>query len=383
MSLYSDSSHATPQEASPWVGKTLKDCLEWRKNSDLPEPVGVDTVIHHFQWACKANGFRERFVVSGFTNPSFHPSTHLSPCVPAYDKFEQGLADVHPSCALGVVFHGTPPENVLSILHNGLDPNKRMGQAYGPGEYFSKEPGLSVSFCRGGLEVLVFVVMVVPSLTTQNTVFPKVETSRRPRFRGVPPDYVVVENNCYQIPIGTMKFEAVDTTVLRNSRNRRKNFLALSHEVAAASQVAKETQLKAQIIQDLITNQVLDVASDRYQKHRNSLLEVSRREISWYVHQNVDKEVMSFYFEDLPEPLSVNDMATVNIQSLDDATRREQQAKQRLEDAKMKKMPSQPPPSVRHPYPDPGSPQQRVEDAKKNKTRPPAVGNPHHTVSGL
>lgn len=52
-----------------------------------------------------------------------------------------------------IVFHGTAKHNVSRILANGLDPSRRNGQAYGPGEYFAKDPGISVSYCNGGNEV--------------------------------------------------------------------------------------------------------------------------------------------------------------------------------------------------------------------------------------
>jgi hypothetical protein len=91
--------------------------------------------------------------------------------------------------------------------------------------------------------------------------------------------------------------------------------------------------LKAQIIQDLIANKI-ELASERYQKLSKMLLGVSKREISWYVHQKLDKEIIFFYFEDIPEPFSTEEMASTNVQSLDDATKQEQEAKQRLEEAK-------------------------------------------------
>lgn len=41
-----------------------------------------------------------------------------------------------------LVFHGTPERNIQSICRQGLDPKRRAGQAYGPGEYFG---GVSAS----------------------------------------------------------------------------------------------------------------------------------------------------------------------------------------------------------------------------------------------
>lgn len=55
-------------------------------------------------------------------------------------------------------FHGTPPANVLSIIDTGFDKGKRgsaVGNIYGSGEYFAKDPAVSVGYCRGGQFMLV------------------------------------------------------------------------------------------------------------------------------------------------------------------------------------------------------------------------------------
>lgn len=55
-------------------------------------------------------------------------------------------------------FHGTHPDNVLSICENGFDRSKRgsaVGQVYGAGEYFAKNPNVSMGYCREGEYMLV------------------------------------------------------------------------------------------------------------------------------------------------------------------------------------------------------------------------------------
>ena len=47
-------------------------------------------------------------------------------------------------------FHGSGEENVLSIATTGFDPLRRSGQAFGAGEYFAKDPCVSVGYTRGG-----------------------------------------------------------------------------------------------------------------------------------------------------------------------------------------------------------------------------------------
>ena len=47
-------------------------------------------------------------------------------------------------------FHGTAEANVLSIALHGFDPLRRAGQVFGAGEYFAKNPNVSVGYCHGG-----------------------------------------------------------------------------------------------------------------------------------------------------------------------------------------------------------------------------------------
>jgi len=47
-------------------------------------------------------------------------------------------------------WHGSGEENVLSIAMHGFDPRWRSGQVYGAGEYFAKDPMISVAYARGG-----------------------------------------------------------------------------------------------------------------------------------------------------------------------------------------------------------------------------------------
>jgi hypothetical protein len=52
-------------------------------------------------------------------------------------------------------FHGTHPDAVISICENGFDSSKRSGQVFGAGEYFAKDPSISIGYCRGGQYMLV------------------------------------------------------------------------------------------------------------------------------------------------------------------------------------------------------------------------------------
>ncbi|KAL3900156.1 MAG: hypothetical protein SGARI_006300 [Bacillariaceae sp.] len=110
------------------------------------------------------------------------------------------------SACLSIVFHGTATANVNTILKNGLDPKRRRGQAYGPGEYFSKDPSVSQSYCKGGKSMLVFLV-VVPPIAQQ--------------YRSLPSDYVVVKDNSHQLPLGVLHFDTVDPEALARANTMR------------------------------------------------------------------------------------------------------------------------------------------------------------------
>jgi len=52
-------------------------------------------------------------------------------------------------------FHGTHPDNIVSICSTGFDAGRRAGQVYGAGEYFAKNPHVSVGYSKGGQYMLV------------------------------------------------------------------------------------------------------------------------------------------------------------------------------------------------------------------------------------
>jgi len=55
-------------------------------------------------------------------------------------------------CASDMIdgWHGTAEQNVYSIAQHGFDTGRRCGQAYGAGEYFAKDPTVSVGYAKGG-----------------------------------------------------------------------------------------------------------------------------------------------------------------------------------------------------------------------------------------
>jgi len=66
-------------------------------------------------------------------------------------------------------FHGTHPDAVVPICSDGFDKSRRSGQVYGAGEYFAKNPTVSIGYCKGGEYMLVCrLTLGVESSTPQN-----------------------------------------------------------------------------------------------------------------------------------------------------------------------------------------------------------------------
>jgi hypothetical protein len=47
-------------------------------------------------------------------------------------------------------WHGSREQNIVSIARNGFDPGRRCGQVFGAGEYFAKDPNVSIAYAGGG-----------------------------------------------------------------------------------------------------------------------------------------------------------------------------------------------------------------------------------------
>lgn len=88
-----------------------------------------------------------------------------------------------------LLFHGTPECNIDSILSNGLDPNRRVRQLLGKGDYFGTSVAKCMTYCRGAKRILVFAVLMDAETVTHNS------------------NGTVVNNNAaYQLPLATIEF---------------------------------------------------------------------------------------------------------------------------------------------------------------------------------
>jgi hypothetical protein len=88
------------------------------------------------------------FIVNKYINHYF----------PIFRRFQNAFNLSH-NKNLRIVFHGTDKRNIDDILRGGLDPSRRIRQAYGPGEYFGKDIQTSLRYCNGGNIVLIFAII--------------------------------------------------------------------------------------------------------------------------------------------------------------------------------------------------------------------------------
>lgn len=319
---------------------SVSGCLVWSRYSDFKKG-GVPAILDHFTLFCRSEGFIRHCASLGFTSPAFYPNagnrnstltgnesarTSLAVSNAGYKKFAKcfTVSDnksdnvISDDSYLGLVFHGTAQANIDSILQTGLSKARRTKQVYGPGEYFSKEPTVSISYCKGGLEMVVFVV-VLPARVGK-------------KYENCPADYVAVENNHHHLALGVLKFQAVDNRVVQVSQQRRQKFRDLNNRVFARGQIKLEAAMKAKIIQHLIAGEA-HVAAEFYEKKPEVLHNLSKREISWYVHQNLDDKIIEWLFPGIPDPMDINEINAKTVQNLDDADMAERKAKRELEEA--------------------------------------------------
>ena len=322
--------HAPPvaMNARPpkdWSAITSVDadqhCLVSRKLSDLGGPdQGLRSILNFFQSACESTYFSDKCGQLGLREGVFVP-VKLTAMHPCYEKFAASLQTLPRDAELGLVFHGTAEQNIDAIACDGLDSKKRSGQAHGPGEYFAKNPQISVGYCKGGTEMFVFLV-VVPK---------RVAAAVATRAARVPANFVVVQNNSHQIPLGTMFFDSVDKGVLEASQKLRGKLNQLAKDAEAKVLEVEETKLKAAIMQELMKNE-FEKASKLYLENKEVLTELSKREIAWYAQPILkDDPRYATFFPDLPLALKAMELKDANITSLDMAERMECRAKRNLE----------------------------------------------------
>uniref|UniRef100_A0A7S4A0C8 Macro domain-containing protein n=1 Tax=Pelagomonas calceolata TaxID=35677 RepID=A0A7S4A0C8_9STRA len=179
-----------PGQTPSWVGKAKpKD-----RSPATPEGWAVDDSGLLDVLADQRKSIRSWLATnaSGLHIAACDANPHSMPGKPLYNRFVESWQRV-PDQTVKLCFHGTAEANIDAICRDGLDPKRRSGQAYGPGEYFGA-PGnaaISVGYCKGGRKMLVFAVLVDKSgLTLDNG------------------SIIVVNKPEYQLPLFVLTFAA-------------------------------------------------------------------------------------------------------------------------------------------------------------------------------
>ena len=243
--------------------------------------------------------------------------------------------DVDDSQTVALVFHGTRSINITNILQDGLDPAKRSGQAYGKGEYFSKDPSVCMSYCK--LDKAIIVFLVVGPLRSKAS-----RTSRK-----IPYDFVTVQDNRHQFPLGVPHFSKVDALALGRSQKIREQMKAARQKINDEVAATQDVQWKALIIQLLIQSKV-DLAMEKYERFHQRLSYESKREISMYIHKVLDDDVIPCLFPDLSPPFDQKEFEQITsgggkgaIHSLEWHTREVKKAKEDLVRIRHHQLPQQ------------------------------------------
>lgn len=247
-----------------------------------------------FKNFCTYHGIKEpTFEWSENNTPNNHNSVGQKEDCPLQRFLDACNSQSCDDLCAAIVFHGTEAKNVKNIMENGLDPALRRGQAYGPGEYFGKNPGISSSYCKAGMRMCVFLV-IVPRRSADDSS----SSTARPYSSShhLPVDMIVVEDNTHQLPIGVLKLKGVDQATMASSLKQKHILHQLNEEAIKKQRDAKEAFMKAKIIQQIIKRE-LEYAADLYNRNKRELSLASRKEIAIYAYEGYDEEFSSFYFE--------------------------------------------------------------------------------------
>lgn len=243
MSLtWDEETHKSPPEN---IMKEVKFFCESPAMKEFCERAGLQGVS--FEWN-KYNSNGQRYVRRDSTVSSrfwksyertmekaLHMGTHTQ-----YINFWDTYKHDKNQKRMAVVFHGTSEERIEEILKHGLDPRYRCTQAFGKGEYFSKEPGLATTYCKGSNKLVVFLIFVPEEHEKYY--------SQKDR------DIVVVNNTSHELPIGVISFESVDRDVVRHTQQLRieqKELKFAAIEKEKLLKKAKEENQDEAIIQKL------------------------------------------------------------------------------------------------------------------------------------
>ena len=201
----------------------------------------------------------ERDTDSSHAHLRGHSMLHNSASMPGLPMYEAFSAEcrANPTLVTSIVYHGTPESNIECICASGLDPTKRMRQAYGPGEYFGKpalaaryyvdeehhdgaDPGSSKGF---QIKLVAFAVLT--------------SADKPPCGERVPSgDIVVVKEVRRQLPLGVLTFTFGDPLTAAEQKalmqeQAEKDVHAAEVAAAEARKAATEAEADVQVMQPI------------------------------------------------------------------------------------------------------------------------------------
>lgn len=265
-----------------------------------------DCIIMQIQTACSAKAFRIFLEKWGIDYIGYEPNPAATrKGSKLYKRFTSALKEIPDLSTLAVVFHGTREANINKILSNGLDPSMRSRQRYGPGEYFSFDPKISLNYCKmkqqeghydpKTMKMIVFlVVLPFDSVLKED---------------GCPPQFIIVQKTNHQLPLGLLEFNYDKfrrPTRLEHSKASKWKLHELARESRLLQQELEMAVLREKII-DCITKDDMDAASTLYEKNRAALCERSKLEIASLIYRMRPtryRETVNYHFPDLPKDYS-------------------------------------------------------------------------------
>ena len=297
---------------------------------------------------CSTASFDSFVCDAGLENFMFEPNPFATAGSVIHDRFVEACKSLPEIAEIAIGFHGTHKDSIPIILKEGLDPKKRKGQAYGPGEYvlvrsslivelsashftsmsssfsryFSTDPGVATTYTSrknishddSGKMLVFLVVKPFPPVVVNNATDQVQSNAAAP---SCPIDYIVVPNPKHQLPLGVLSYRRVKKEVLAHAVAMRMKLQQLHMELQLKEHRASIARLKAKIIQKII-NDDLDVASEIYQKSSQCLDLAAKKEISMFAYTKYDENFVCFYFPNLPERMTAEEEdQRVSVETLD------------------------------------------------------------------
>ena len=143
------------------------------------------------------------FFLRGAGRLSFIENACLSTACSAYQRFAN---TVQPGDTYRIVYHGTTPDAVSSILCHGFDVMRRSGQEHGPGEYFAGQPEMLLTYARDGGRLLVCAIVDRPSFHKGSNIFVVDNPVNQPEL-------------AFVLPLGVALFRANGSTDVHRCTN--------------------------------------------------------------------------------------------------------------------------------------------------------------------